>query len=192
MQKYSIFATNADAASAPVAYALQQMGDKPLLSGGYRDWRTDGNDFVSAGLSIWPDQNLVCHVARRIAAQNCSRTFAGLRRRTGQPGLPARLSGFPPGLVDIGEAADLSNIGTLFAFVLVSLGVLFLRKAQPDRPRGFKVPWVPLFPIISVVLCVSLMAGLLVITWLRFFGWLAIGMVIYWLLQPPPQRVCAS
>jgi APA family basic amino acid/polyamine antiporter len=59
--------------------------------------------------------------------------------------------------------------------------VLFLRKAQPDRQRGFKVPWVPIFPIISVVLCVSLMAGLLVITWLRFFGWLAIGMVIYWL-----------
>ncbi len=89
--------------------------------------------------------------------------------------------GIPAGLVDIGEAADLSNIGTLFAFVLVSLGVLLLRKAQPDRPRGFKVPWVPLFPIISVVLCVYLMAGLLVITWLRFFGWLAIGMVIYWL-----------
>jgi APA family basic amino acid/polyamine antiporter len=58
---------------------------------------------------------------------------------------------------------------------------LFLRKAQPERGRGFKVPWVPVFPIISVVLCVSLMAGLLVITWLRFFGWLAIGMVIYWL-----------
>jgi APA family basic amino acid/polyamine antiporter len=89
--------------------------------------------------------------------------------------------GIPAGLVDIGEAADLSNIGTLFAFVLVSLGVLFLRRAQPGRPRGFKVPWVPVFPIISVVLCVSLMAGLLVITWLRFFGWLAIGMVIYWL-----------
>ena len=47
--------------------------------------------------------------------------------------------------MDIGEAADLSNIGTLFAFVLVSLGVLFLRKAQPDRPRAFKVPWVPVF-----------------------------------------------
>ncbi|HVG91837.1 MAG TPA: amino acid permease C-terminal domain-containing protein, partial [Alphaproteobacteria bacterium] len=89
--------------------------------------------------------------------------------------------GIPAGLVDIGEAADLSNIGTLFAFVLVSLGVLFLRKAQPDRQRGFKVPWVPLFPIISVLLCVSLMAGLLVITWIRFFAWLAIGMVIYWL-----------
>jgi len=89
--------------------------------------------------------------------------------------------GLPAGLVDIGEAADLSNIGTLFAFVLVSLGVIFLRKTQPDRPRAFRVPMVPWFPIISVVLCVSLMAGLLVITWIRFFVWLAIGLVIYFL-----------
>jgi APA family basic amino acid/polyamine antiporter len=87
--------------------------------------------------------------------------------------------GLPAGLVDIGQAADLSNIGTLFAFVLVSLGVIFLRKKQPDRPRAFRVPFVPLFPIISVVLCVALMSGLLVITWMRFFGWMAIGLVIY-------------
>jgi APA family basic amino acid/polyamine antiporter len=87
--------------------------------------------------------------------------------------------GLPAGVVDIGEAADLSNIGTLFAFVLVSLGVIFLRKSQPDRPRAFKVPFVPLFPIISVILCVGLMAGLLVVTWIRFFAWLALGLVIY-------------
>jgi len=65
--------------------------------------------------------------------------------------------------------------------VLVPLGVIFLRKTQPDRPRAFRVPLVPWFPIISVVLCVSLMAGLLVITWIRFFGWLVIGLVIYFL-----------
>jgi APA family basic amino acid/polyamine antiporter len=87
--------------------------------------------------------------------------------------------GIPAGIVDIGDAADLSNIGTLFAFVLVSLGVIFLRRKQPDRPRGFKVPLVPLFPIISVVLCGGLMTGLTVITWIRFFVWLALGLVIY-------------
>jgi APA family basic amino acid/polyamine antiporter len=87
--------------------------------------------------------------------------------------------GLPAGFVDIGQAADLSNIGTLFAFVLVSLGVIFLRKNQPDRPRAFRVPFVPLFPIISVMLCVGLMAGLLVVTWIRFFLWLALGLVIY-------------
>ena len=89
--------------------------------------------------------------------------------------------GIPAGIFSISEAADLSNIGTLFAFVLVSLGVLFLRRSQPDRPRAFKVPFVPLFPIISVIMCVALMAGLLVITWLRFFAWLAIGLVVYFL-----------
>jgi hypothetical protein len=81
--------------------------------------------------------------------------------------------------VDIGEAADLSNIGTLFAFVLVSLGVIFLRRRQPERKRAFRVPFVPLFPMIAVLLCVALMAGLLVITWLRFFAWLLIGLVIF-------------
>jgi APA family basic amino acid/polyamine antiporter len=87
--------------------------------------------------------------------------------------------GIPAGIFGISEAADLSNIGTLFAFVLVSLGVLFLRRSDPDRPRGFKVPFAPVFPIISVVLCVALMAGLLVITWIRFFAWLAIGLIVY-------------
>ena len=91
------------------------------------------------------------------------------------------LVGIPAGLVDIGDAADLSNIGTLFAFVLVALGVIFLRRTQPDRPRGFKVPLVPLFPIIAVILCGGLMTGLTVITWLRFFGWLGIGMIVYWM-----------
>jgi basic amino acid/polyamine antiporter, APA family len=87
--------------------------------------------------------------------------------------------GIPSGLFDIGDAADLSNIGTLFAFVLVSLGVIFLRRRQPDRPRAFRVPCMPWFPLISVVLCTALMTGLTVITWIRFFVWLALGMVVY-------------
>jgi APA family basic amino acid/polyamine antiporter len=87
--------------------------------------------------------------------------------------------GLPAGLVDIGDAADLSNIGTLFAFVLVSLGVIVLRRRQPDRQRGFRVPLVPLFPLISVVLCTGLMTGLTVLTWIRFFIWLALGLVVY-------------
>jgi APA family basic amino acid/polyamine antiporter len=89
------------------------------------------------------------------------------------------LVGLPAGVVDIGDAADLSNIGTLFAFVLVSVGVIVLRRTQPERKRGFKVPFVPIFPLIAVVLCGGLMTGLTVITWIRFFVWLAIGLVIY-------------
>jgi APA family basic amino acid/polyamine antiporter len=57
--------------------------------------------------------------------------------------------------------------------------VIFLRRKQPDRPRAFRVPLVPWFPLISVVLCGGLMMGLTVITWLRFVIWLAIGLLIY-------------
>jgi len=79
----------------------------------------------------------------------------------------------------IGWVLELTNIGTLFAFVLVSLGVIILRRTQPDRPRVFKVPFVPWFPLISIVLCGGLMTGLTVITWLRFVIWLALGLLIY-------------
>jgi APA family basic amino acid/polyamine antiporter len=54
-----------------------------------------------------------------------------------------------------------------------------LRRTQPDRPRGFQVPFVPWFPLMSVLLCGGLMTGLTVITWLRFFVWLALGLLIY-------------
>jgi APA family basic amino acid/polyamine antiporter len=89
--------------------------------------------------------------------------------------------GIPAGLLDIGTVSNLSNIGTLFAFVLVSIGVLILRYREPDRYRGFRVPFGPLFPVLSVVFCIVLMMGLEVITWIRFFGWLAVGLVIYFL-----------
>jgi APA family basic amino acid/polyamine antiporter len=85
----------------------------------------------------------------------------------------------PSGLFDIGTLADLSNIGTLFAFVLVSIGVIVLRYREPERRRGFRVPFGPVIPALSVVTCFLLMTGLPIITWMRFFIWLAIGLVIY-------------
>jgi len=87
--------------------------------------------------------------------------------------------GLGAGIFDIGTLGDLTNIGTLFAFVVVSVGVIILRRTQPDRPRVFRVPWVPLLPAISIVSCVVLMASLPLETWIRFLVWLAIGMVIY-------------
>jgi APA family basic amino acid/polyamine antiporter len=87
--------------------------------------------------------------------------------------------GVPAGLWDIDTFAELSNIGTLFAFVVVSAGVIVLRKKQPERPRSFRVPFVPVVPILSIVCCVILMMGLPLLTWIRFFVWLAIGMVVY-------------
>src|SRR5208337_4734233 len=88
--------------------------------------------------------------------------------------------GIPAGIWDIATFAELSNIGTLFAFILVSAGVIVLRKKQPDRPRAFRVPFVPLFPLISIGCCLVLMMGLPLLTWLRFFVWLVIGLAIYW------------
>jgi APA family basic amino acid/polyamine antiporter len=87
----------------------------------------------------------------------------------------------PAGIWDIGTFADLSNIGTLFAFMVVSAGVLVLRKKQPDRPRGFRVPGVPLLPWLSILSCLGLMLGLPLLTWLRFFAWMGIGLGIYFL-----------
>lgn len=82
---------------------------------------------------------------------------------------------------DIGSLADLTNIGTLFAFILVCLGVIILRRTEPGRVRPFRVPMVPVFPVIGVIFCVALMLSLPVLTWIRFFAWLAIGLVIYFL-----------
>jgi APA family basic amino acid/polyamine antiporter len=89
------------------------------------------------------------------------------------------LVAIPAGLFDVGTFAEMSNIGTLFAFVLVSIGVIVLRYREPERHRGFRVPFGPVIPILSVVFCILLMAGLPAITWVRFFLWLAIGLVVY-------------
>ncbi|MDE3172795.1 MAG: amino acid permease [Gemmatimonadota bacterium] len=80
---------------------------------------------------------------------------------------------------NIAEVVDLTNIGTLFAFVLVSAGVIFLRRIEPDRPRPFRVPWVPITPLISIAACFYLMWQLPTITWIRFGVWLVIGLVLY-------------
>jgi len=87
--------------------------------------------------------------------------------------------GLPAGIWDIGTFADLSNIGTLFAFMLVSAGVIVLRRSQPERPRGFRVPLSPWLPLLSIACCLVLMLGLPLETWLRFFVWLLIGLAIY-------------
>jgi basic amino acid/polyamine antiporter, APA family len=81
--------------------------------------------------------------------------------------------------VPLTEIVKLVNIGTLFAFVLVNIGVIILRRTRPDLERGFRVPFVPVFPIIGILLCGYLMFDLPGITWLRFLIWLAIGLLIY-------------
>jgi basic amino acid/polyamine antiporter, APA family len=82
-------------------------------------------------------------------------------------------------LLNINEVVELTNIGTLFAFVLVSIGIIILRRTDPGRARPFKTPFVPVVPALSVLMCGYLMMQLPQRTWERFFIWLAIGLLIY-------------
>jgi APA family basic amino acid/polyamine antiporter len=111
--------------------------------------------------------------------------FSKIHPRFRTPAIATWVAGFvvgvPSGLLDIGTVSNLSNIGTLFAFVLVSIGVLILRYREPERPRRFRAPLGPLFPVLSIIFCIVLMMGLEVMTWIRFFGWLAAGLLIYFL-----------
>jgi APA family basic amino acid/polyamine antiporter len=111
-------------------------------------------------------------------------------------GTPARLTiGFGiliailAALVPLGVIVELVNIGTLFAFVLVNLGVIILRRTKPDMPRPFRAPFVPVFPIIGIAFCVYLMAQLPGTTWLRFVVWLVVGLIIYFLYSRKHSRV---
>jgi APA family basic amino acid/polyamine antiporter len=81
--------------------------------------------------------------------------------------------------VPLGELANLVSIGTLFAFVLVSLAVPRLRKTRPELRRAFRVPWSPVVPWLSAAACLYLMANLEIETWLRFLGWMALGLLVY-------------
>ena len=87
----------------------------------------------------------------------------------------AALAGFMP----LGEIAELVNIGTLAAFVLVCAGVLVLRLRRPDLPRPFRTPLGPIVPALGALSCVYLMANLPALTWWRFWVWMALGLVVY-------------
>ena len=86
---------------------------------------------------------------------------------------------FFAGLVPISVVGEMTSIGTLLAFVMVCLGILILRKKEPNLERPFKTPFVPVVPILGIITCVVMMVSLPFDTWLRLFVWLAIGFVIY-------------
>ena len=106
--------------------------------------------------------------------------------RTGSHGTPVRITVIVAVLIavaatvfPIGKLEEMVNVGTLFAFVLVSAGVIILRRTRPDLERGFKVPLVPLLPILSILACGWLMLNLSGLTWIRFGLWMVLGIVIY-------------
>lgn len=84
-------------------------------------------------------------------------------------------------LTPIDIVAEMVNIGTLAAFIFVSIAVIILRKSQPDRPRAFRCPGVPVVPLLAVVFCFFLMLKLPGATWIRFFAWLILGLIIYFI-----------
>ncbi|MFE1882318.1 amino acid permease [Streptomyces diastatochromogenes] len=93
------------------------------------------------------------------------------------------------GFTSLSELAELVNIGTLFAFVVVALGVIILRRTRPDLHRAFRTPWVPFIPILSVAATLWLMLNLPAETWLRFAIWMVIGSFVYFLYGRSHSRL---
>lgn len=110
-------------------------------------------------------------------------SFAKVHKRFRTPYVTTILTGlvvaFFAAFTNIDEMVDLTNIGTLFAFILVCLGVIVLRVRDPNRKRAFKSPFFPLVPILGILSCLYLMLGLPGVTYLRFAIWLIVGLVIY-------------
>jgi basic amino acid/polyamine antiporter, APA family len=79
----------------------------------------------------------------------------------------------------IARLGNLTSIGTLFAFVLVCIAIVIMRKREPNLPRPFKTPFVPVVPILGVLVNLGLMAGLGIITWAAFLIWMSVGLIVY-------------
>jgi basic amino acid/polyamine antiporter, APA family len=178
MMRYTRFVSG-EAAEAPVAYALRHLGASRFAQSVIVIGALMG--MISSLLVYQYGQARIWYAMSRDGL--FPKLFSAVHHKYKTPHLSTWIAGFavgiPAGIFAISDAADLSNIGTLFAFVLVSLGVILLRRRQPDRPRAFRVPCVPWFPLISIVLCGGLMTGLTVITWIRFVVWLGLGLCIY-------------
>ena len=106
--------------------------------------------------------------------------------KTGSRGTPVRITVLVAVVVaataavfPIGKLEEMVNVGTLFAFVLVSAGVIVLRRSRPDLQRGFRTPGVPWLPVASISACAWLMVNLTALTWVRFGVWLVVGTLIY-------------
>jgi APA family basic amino acid/polyamine antiporter len=96
---------------------------------------------------------------------------------------------FASSVANINELVELTNIGTLFAFILVAAGIIILRWTDPGRPRPFRTPWVPFVPLGAIGTCAYLMCELPKVTWLRFFVWMGVGLLIYFMYGARNSRL---
>ncbi|HQR44919.1 MAG TPA: amino acid permease [Thermoanaerobaculia bacterium] len=109
--------------------------------------------------------------------------FSKIHPRFRTPHVTTILTGvfvaFFSAIANIDEIVQLTNIGTLFAFILVAIGILVLRVREPERPRKFRVPFSPVTPVLGILMCLFLMQGLPGVTWIRFGLWLLVGLALY-------------
>ena len=164
--------------AAPVANALNALGLESV-----QRWVTIGalTGMISSLLVYQYGQARVWFAMSRDGL--LPGIFSRVHPKYRTPYMSTWIAGFfvaiPAGVFDIGTLADLSNIGTLFAFILVALGVLVHRRRHPHREREFRAPLVPYLPIASILSCLVLMVSLPVETWIRFFIWLILGLFVY-------------
>lgn len=123
----------------------------------------------------------------------------GLAKTDPQRGTPVRatvLVGvvvfFVAGFFPATKLEEMVNVGTLFAFVLVSAGVIVLRRTRPELPRGFRTPLVPVLPIVAILACIWLMLNLTTLTWVRFLVWMAVGVALYFLYSRRHSRLAVE
>src|ERR1035437_7210421 len=119
--------------------------------------------------------------------------FAKVSERTGTPVRTTITTGVAVAVIStfvpLSELAELVNIGTLFAFILVAIGVMVLRRKRPDLDRAFRCPWVPVVPVLAILTSFYLMLNLPAATWIRFVVWMVIGLAIYFLYGAPHSRL---
>ncbi|MGH4007893.1 MAG: amino acid permease [Pseudonocardiaceae bacterium] len=177
MQPYTALATSASGETATLATAFTNVGlswvAKMISLGALAGLTTVAMIMMLGQIRVLFAMSRDGLIPRRLA-------------RTGSRGTPVRATvgvGVVVGVVaaffPIDRLEEMVNIGTLFAFVLVSAGVLVLRRTRPDLPRGFRTPLVPLVPLLAILSCLWLMLNLSVGTWIRFLVWLAIGLIVY-------------
>jgi amino acid transporter len=182
------YADNQSFLSAPIAFALNVL---------HQDW---ASGIISVGAVMGITSVLLVMMMgqpRVFFAMSRDRLFpegiSKVHPKFRTPYKTTIITGIGVGLValliPIGTAAELANIGTLFAFAIVSAAILVLRKTNPDLKRSFKVPIVKIVSPLGVLFSLYLMYSLPVITWIRFLAWLDIGLLIYYFYGRTHSRI---